>query len=82
MPQRSWSKSRERHFEHVRDSLEQHGRRKGLDEEIAGRTANKERARNGEATTSSRASTRDISSGRRGGLRSHGSRRAHQTTAR
>jgi hypothetical protein len=32
---------------------------------------NKERARAGEARTSSRSSTDDISSGRRGGLRSH-----------
>ena len=40
-------------------------------EEIAARTVNKERARSGEARTSSRTSTQDISSGRRGGLRSH-----------
>jgi hypothetical protein len=32
---------------------------------------NKERARSGEAAESSRSSTDDISSGRRGGLRSH-----------
>ena len=32
---------------------------------------NKERARSGEAKTASRSSTQDISSGRRGGLRSH-----------
>ena len=32
---------------------------------------NKERARAGEAKQSSRSSTKDISSGRRGGLRSH-----------
>jgi hypothetical protein len=32
---------------------------------------NKERARAGESATSSRTSTDDISSGRRGGLRSH-----------
>ena len=32
---------------------------------------NKERARAGEARQSSRSSTEDISSGRRGGLRSH-----------
>jgi hypothetical protein len=40
-------------------------------EEIAARTVNKERARRGEAKTASRTSTDDISSGRRGGLRSH-----------
>jgi hypothetical protein len=32
---------------------------------------NKERARSGEAKQASRTSTKDISSGRRGGLRSH-----------
>ena len=32
---------------------------------------NKERARSGESRTASKASTRDISSSRRGGLRSH-----------
>ena len=42
--------------------------------EIAARTVNKERARSGEAQTSSRLSREDISSGRRGGLRS-GTRR-------
>jgi hypothetical protein len=39
-------------------------------EEIAARTVNKERARSGESKSSSRTSTSDISSGRRGGLRS------------
>ncbi|HEX6380374.1 MAG TPA: Rho termination factor N-terminal domain-containing protein, partial [Acidimicrobiia bacterium] len=40
--------------------------------EVAARTVQKERARAGESRQRSRASTRDISSGRRGGLRSHG----------
>ena len=70
MPQ-SWSTKRERQFEHIRDGLEQHGRAVSVSEEIAARTVNKARARSGEAQASSRVSTRDISSGRRGGLRSH-----------
>ena len=45
-----------------------HAERKA--KEIAARTVNKERARAGEAKTSSRLLTHDISSGRRGGLRS------------
>jgi hypothetical protein len=40
-------------------------------EEIAARTVNKERARQGEATEVSASSINDISSSRRGGLRSH-----------
>ena len=48
-------------------------------EEIAARTVNKERARAGESRTASRSSTRDISSGRRGGLRSGTNRPRGQT---
>ncbi len=43
----------------------------GRAKEIAARTVNKERARSGESKTASRSSTNDISSSRRGGLRSH-----------
>ena len=71
MPQPAWSAKRERQYEHIKEGLEGRGRPEGLAEEIAARTVNKERARAGEARTSSRTSTRDISSGRRGGLRSH-----------
>ena len=71
MPRQAWSKKRERQYEHIRDGLEKEGRSASLSEEIAARTVNKERARSGEAKTSSRTSTEDISSGRRGGLRSH-----------
>lgn len=39
--------------------------------EIAARTVNKDRTRSGEAETASRTSLEDISSERRGGLRSH-----------
>ncbi len=70
MPQQAWSKKRERQYEHVKESLEDQGRDESTAEEIAARTVNKERARSGEADQRSRTSTDDISSGRRGGLRS------------
>jgi hypothetical protein len=71
MPQRAWNAKRERQYEHIKEGLEERGRSEGVAEEIAARTVNKERARAGEAETASRTSTEDISSGRRGGLRSH-----------
>ena len=71
MPRQAWSAKRERQYEHIKQGLEKQGRDEDTAEEIAARTVNKERARSGEARTSSPTSTRDISSGRRGGLRSH-----------
>jgi len=71
MPQSKWSAKRERQYEHIKEGLEDDGRSEDEAEEIAARTVNKERARAGEADESSRTSTHDISSGRRGGLRSH-----------
>jgi hypothetical protein len=71
MPQAAWSNNRERQYEHIKEGLREHGRPEGVAEEIAARTVNKERARSGEARVASRTSTNDISSGRRGGLRSH-----------
>ena len=71
MPQAAWSAKRERQYEHIKDGLEDRGRSEKTAKEIAARTVNKERARHGEAAESSRTSTEDISSGRRGGLRSH-----------
>jgi hypothetical protein len=71
MPQRAWNAKRERQYEHIKEGLEQHGRSESLAEEIAARTVNKDRARAGEARQASRTSTDDISSERRGGLRSH-----------
>ena len=71
MPQRAWSNKRERQYEHIKEGLEDRGRSEDVAEEIAARTVNKERARSGEAKQKSRTSTNDISSGRRGGLRSH-----------
>ena len=70
MPPKAWSAKRERQYKHIKDSLEDRGTSEGKAEEIAARTVNKERARKGEAKTSSRLSREDISSGRRGGLRS------------
>jgi hypothetical protein len=72
VPQKAWSAKRERQYEHIKDSLEDRGKNEDTAEEIAARTVNKERARAGESRTASRTSTDDISSGRRGGLRSHG----------
>ncbi|HEY3484416.1 MAG TPA: hypothetical protein VGK49_03485 [Ilumatobacteraceae bacterium] len=71
MPQRAWSNKRERQYEHIKEGLLERGEKEDTAEEIAARTVNKERARAGEAKESSRSSTHDISSGRRGGLRSH-----------
>jgi hypothetical protein len=71
MPQQAWSKKRERQYEHIKSGLEERGRSEDTAEEIAARTVNKERARAGEARQASKTSTQDISSGRRGGLRSH-----------
>ena len=70
MPQQAWSSKRERQYEHIKDSVEKQGASTKKAKEIAARTVNKERARSGEARTSSRTSRQDISSGRRGGLRS------------
>lgn len=70
MPQKAWSKKRERQYEHVKESVKKQGAPTEKAEEIAARTVNKERARKGEAKESSRTSREDISSGRRGGLRS------------
>jgi hypothetical protein len=68
---RAWSAKRERQYEKIKAGLDERGYGEDKAEEIAARTVNKERARAGEARDSSRTSTHDISSGRRGGLRSH-----------
>jgi hypothetical protein len=70
MPRGS-SPKRERQYEHIKESVKERGESTGRAEEIAARTVNKERARSGESRTASRTSTEDISSSRRGGLRSH-----------
>ena len=72
MPPRGVKKGtkRARQYEHIKDSELEQGRSEDLAEEIAARTVNKERARSGESRERSRTSVRDMSSGRRGGLRS------------
>lgn len=72
MPQRAWSKKRERQYEHIKEGLIDQGRSEDKAEEIAARTVNKTRAQAGEAKQSSKLSREDMSSSRRGGLRSHG----------
>jgi hypothetical protein len=63
----------ERMYEHVKQSEREQGRSVDKAEEIAARTVNKERARAGKTREASRESLEDISSFRRGGLRSgHG----------
>src|SRR3954470_335516 len=71
MPQQAWSNKRERQYEHIKESVKDRGESEDTAEEIAARTVNKERARSGEAKEASRSSVKDISSSRRGGLRSH-----------
>jgi hypothetical protein len=71
MPQQAWSAKRERQYQHIKGGPKARGDSESEAEEIAARTVNKERARHGESKTKSRSSTNDISSGRRGGLRSH-----------
>jgi hypothetical protein len=71
MPRPEWSDKRDRQYEHIKEGLRERGETEDTAEEIAARTVNKERARAGESETASRTSIDDISSGRRGGLRSH-----------
>jgi hypothetical protein len=81
MPPRGVKKGtkRARQFQHIKDSAKKRGVSTDRAEEIAARTVNKERARSGESHTASQSSTRDISSGRRGGLRSRTNRPKGQT---
>ncbi len=71
MPQKAWNAKRERQYEHIKEGVLERGASEDVAVEIAARTVNKERARAGEAKESSRLSKEDISSSRRGGLRSH-----------
>ncbi len=70
-PTDAWTPKRERQYEHIKGGLLDRGENEDSAEEIAARSVNKERAQHGEARTASRTSTDDLSSGRRGGLRSH-----------
>ena len=71
IPQKVWSAKRERQYAHVKESLIDRGKSLPLAEEIAARVVNKERAQHGESVEASASSVNDMSSGRRGGLRSH-----------
>jgi len=81
MPPRGVKKGtkRARQYEHIKQSEREQGASESRAEEIAARTVNKERARAGESRTRSATSTRDISSGRRGGLRSGTNREKGRT---
>ncbi len=79
MPQKTWSSKRERQYEHIKSTAKKRGTSPKRAKEIAARTVNKERARSGEAKSSSRSSRTDMSSGRRGGLRSRTNRATGQT---
>ena len=81
MPQQAWSDKRERQYEHIKESAQERGTSEKRAKEIAARTVNKERARSGEARTSSRLSREDMSSGRRGGQRSGTDRAKGRTKA-
>ena len=81
MPQPGWSTKRQRQYEHIKEGLRERGDSEDVAEEIAARTVNKERARAGEAMTSSRTSIDDVSSSRRGGLRSHREQIAQELAA-
>jgi hypothetical protein len=70
MPQKSWTKKRERQYEHIKDGLLERGESEDDAEEIAARTVNKARAQAGEAREPSRLSLEDMPSSRRGGIRS------------
>jgi hypothetical protein len=66
----TWTDKQKRTYEHIRNSEREQGASLGRAKEIAARTVNKERARKGQSATASRSSTADMSSSRRGGLRS------------
>jgi plasmid stabilization system protein ParE len=72
MPRPEWTDKQERKYEHIKESAKERGASARRAKEIAARTVQKERARKGQTKTSSRLSRTDISSSRRGGLRSHG----------
>jgi hypothetical protein len=73
MPRGS-SPKRERQYEHIKSGARKRGESPRRAEEIAARTVNKERARSGEAKSSSASSKRGPSPSSRGGQRSGSSR--------
>ena len=74
MPRAEWTDKQERKYEHIRDSAKKRGASTKKAKEIAARTVNKERAQRGQSKTASRSSVEDMSSSRRGGLRSRTNR--------
>ena len=70
VPRKEWTAKQERKYEHIKESEKDQGVSTKRAKEIAARTVNKERARRGQTKTASRTSVRDLSSSRRGGLRS------------
>jgi hypothetical protein len=81
LPRQEWTDKQERKYEHIRDSGKQQGASTKRAKEIAARTVSKERAQKGQTKTASRSSTQDMSSSRRGGLRSGTSRPKGRTKA-
>ena len=76
---REWTDKQERKYEHIVESEKDQGESTKRAKEIAARTVNKERAQKGQTRTASRSSTDDISSSRRGGLRSGTNREKGRT---
>jgi hypothetical protein len=74
MPRAEWTDKQERKYEHIKDETRQRGASLKRAKEVAARTVNKERAQRGQSKTASRSSVRDMSSSRRGGLRSRSNR--------
>ncbi len=70
MPHGEWTDKQERKYDHIKDSQRKSGKPMRKAKQIAAATVNKERARKGQSKTASRSSIKDISSSRRGGLRS------------
>jgi hypothetical protein len=70
MPRKEWTAKQERKYEHIKESEQKSGSSTKRAKEIAARTVNKERAKKGQTRTASRSSVQDMSSSRRGGLRS------------
>jgi hypothetical protein len=74
MPRAEWTDKQERKYEHIKESVKDRGTSTKRAKEIAARTVQKERARKGQTKTASRSSIQDMSSSRRGGLRSRSNR--------
>jgi hypothetical protein len=74
MPRAEWTNKQERKYEHIKEGVKERGASTKRAKEIAARTIQKERARKGQTKTASRSSLQDISSSRRGGLRSRSNR--------